>query len=81
MSLIETQNTLHTLRETHQYLRLNGMMRTLQGMVQDSKRYEVILTVSMAIECRSISNETTYAGELAVSQVASIHHLNSRLRI
>jgi len=81
MSLIETQNTLHTLRETHQYLRLNGMMRTLQGVVQDSKRYEVILTVSMAIECQSISNETTYAGELAVSQVASIHHLNSWLRI
>jgi len=50
-------------------------------MVQDSERYEVILTASMMIEHWLISNETTYAGELAISWVAPMHRLNSRLRI
>jgi len=36
MSLIETWNTLRKLRETRQYLRLNGMM-TPKGVVQDSE--------------------------------------------
>ena len=75
MSLIETQNTLRTLRETCQYLQLNGIMRTLQGMVRDSEWYKVIVTASMAIECWSISNKMTYAGELAISQVAPMHRL------
>ena len=81
MSLIETQNALRILRETRLFLRLNGMMRTLQGMVRDSEWYEVILTASMAIEHWSISNETIYAGELAISWVASVLHLNSQHRI
>jgi len=81
MSLIETQNTLCILRETRPFLRLNGMMRTLQGEVRDSKQYKVILTASMAIERWLISNETTYTGELAISQVAPALCLNSQHRI
>ena len=58
MSLMETQNTLCTLRETCPYLCLNGVMRTLKGMVQDSEQYEVILTASMVIERLLIFKET-----------------------
>jgi len=36
MSLIETQNTLRKLRETRQYLHLNGVM-TPEGVVRDSE--------------------------------------------
>jgi len=35
----------------------------------------------MVIECWSISNEMTYAGELAISRVAPMLRLNSRHRI
>ena len=81
LSLIKTRNTLRTLRETCLYLRLNGVMRTLKGMVRDSEWYAVIQIASMAIECQLISNETTYAGELAISWVASMLRLNNRHRI
>jgi len=77
MSLIETRNTLHTLRETCLYLCLNSVMGTLKGVVQDSEWYEVILTALMVIERQSISNEMTYTGELAISRIAPVHHLNS----
>jgi len=74
-------NTLHILREICPFLCLNGMIRTLQGVVRDSKQYKVILTASMAIEHWLIFNEMTYAGELAISRVAPMLHLNSRHRI
>ena len=77
LSLIETWNILHILREICQSCHLNGAMMTLQGMVQDSEQYTVIQIVSMAIEHLSIPKETTCTGELAISQVAPMLCLNS----